>query len=234
MVIATAVSMATTFSLGRWQLSRAAEKEALQLEITARAQLPDLDVQVLSQPHAPEKWPDFWHRGVSLRGVWLPQHAVYLDNRQMNGRQGFEVLAPLQLTGSGAVVLVRRGWAPRNFTDRRALPPVQTPEGEVHIQGRIAPSPPRLYSLGEETRDVIRQNLDLDAFRIETALPLLPVSVLQTGPASEGLSREWAEPKTGVEKHYGYAFQWLGLCALIGMLFLGFQVVKPIYLSRRD
>jgi cytochrome oxidase assembly protein ShyY1 len=30
----------------------------------------------------------------------------------------FYVVTPLLLEGSGAVVLVQRGWAPRNFVDR--------------------------------------------------------------------------------------------------------------------
>ena len=58
--------------------------------------------------------------------------------------------------------------------------------------------------------------------------------VLQTGAPSEGLRRDWPEPTTGVDKHYGYAFQWFGLCALIALLFLWFQVVRPFYRSRRS
>ena len=233
MVFATLAGMAVTFSLGRWQLSRAAYKEALHAAIVLREQQPPLSGQTLAGPLSAAQIDELLHRQITLRGAWLPERTVYLDNRQMNGRQGFDVLTPLRLAGTDAVVLVQRGWAPRNFTDRTALPQVDTPGGEVEVTGRIAPSPPRLYSLGEEGGGVIRQNLDLNAFRIETGLPLANVTVLQTGSPSQGLSRDWPEPTAGVEKHYGYAFQWFGLCTLIGLLFLGFQVVKPIYLSRR-
>ena len=81
-----------------------------------------------------------FHRQVIVQGTWLAQHTVFLDNRQMNGKPGFYVLTPLQLEGGGAVVLVQRGWVPRNFADRAALPKVETPAGRVTVQGRIAPA----------------------------------------------------------------------------------------------
>ncbi|MBH1965077.1 MAG: SURF1 family protein [Comamonadaceae bacterium] len=225
--------MAVTFSLGRWQLARAMQKEALQASIEARQHQPALDVATVIASLDDMQVDKLIHRTVSLRGVWVAERTVYLDNRQMGGRQGFDVLTPLRLSGADSVVLVQRGWAPRNFGDRTALPPVETPSGEVTITGRIASSPARLYSLGEDGHGAIRQNLDLEAFRGETGLPLASVTVLQTGEASEGLLREWTQPATGVEKHHGYAFQWFGLCTLIGLLFIWFQVVRPFYISRR-
>jgi cytochrome oxidase assembly protein ShyY1 len=56
----------------------------------------------------------------------------------------------------------------------------------------------------------------------------LPVLVLQTGPASEGLQREWAAPNTGIDKHHGYAFQWFGLSALVLGLYVWFQWIVPL------
>jgi surfeit locus 1 family protein len=66
----------------------------------------------------------------------------------------------------------------------------------------------------------------LAALRAKTGWPLLEVTVVQTGAPSEGLLREWPQPATGVEKHYGYAFQWFGLSALITLLYVWFQIVR--------
>jgi surfeit locus 1 family protein len=55
---------------------------------------------------------------------------VYLDNRQMNARQGFFVVTPLQLA-TGDAVLVQRGWMPRDLTDRSRLQPLPDQPGEV-------------------------------------------------------------------------------------------------------
>ena len=236
--LAALVGMGVTASLGRWQLGRAAEKLAYQATLEARAAMPALDAQALQaslgEGGATAAGTEaLLHRAVRLQGRWLPAYTVYLDNRQMQGRPGFYVVTPLLLSDEKAVVLVQRGWAPRHQVDRSLLPPVQTPTGEVQVSGRIAAHPPRVYQLGQEQGGAIRQNLDLDAWRAETGLPLAPVLVVQTGAASDGLQRDWPEAASGVEKHYGYAFQWFGLCTLIGLLLLWFQVVRPLYRARR-
>ena len=167
------------------------------------------------------------HRTVTIQGVWQPQHTVYLDNRPMSGKTGFWVLTPLKQQDTGQVILVQRGWVPRNFNDRALLSEVQTPAGPVAVTGRIAPPPSKLYEFKGVDTGRLRQNIDLKAYRMETGLPLLDVSLLQTGGPSEGLLRDWAAPNIGVDKHYGYAFQWFGLCALVVGLYGWYQVIVP-------
>jgi len=91
----------------------------------------------------------------------------------------------------------------------------------------LAHWPSRIYGFGELESGAIRQNLDFALYRQQTGLPLLEISVQQTGAASEGLLREWPVIASGVEKHHGYAFQWFGLSALIALLYVWFQIVKP-------
>ena len=212
-----------TLALGFWQLSRAAEKEALRAAMEGRQALPVLDGAALAGtgPGA-----DILYRMVSLRGTWLAQHTVLLDNRQMNGKPGFFVLTPLRLENSTEAVLVQRGWMQRSFIDRTQVAAVPTPEGLVDVAGRIVPPPSTLYDFGDPDSGVIRQNLDLPGFSRETGVALAPVSVLQLAPAADGLVRDWPRANSGVEKHYGYAFQWFALCGLIVFLYGWFQIVR--------
>jgi len=224
------LAVGVTLALGRWQLARAAQKEAWQAKLQARSSLPALDSQtLLALPDATTEM----HRNVHLRGRWLARHTVYLENRQMNNKPGLYVLTPLQLEGSARVVLVQRGWVARNFIDRTGLPRLESPAGVLEIEGRIAAAPSRLYQFGGAETGLIRQNLDLAAFSAESGLPLLPVSVQQTDPASDGLLREWPLVSVGVETHYGYAFQWFALSALIAALYVWFQIVKRFIKPRR-
>lgn len=225
LTLAALVVAGGTWSLGQWQLRRADQKETLQAAIEAQNKLPALDESALA---ATKNIADDMHRTVAVRGQWLAQQTVYLDNRPMSGKTGFWVVTPLALQGTGQVILVDRGWAPRNFMDRTVLPEVTTPAGVVTVTGRIAPPPSKLYAFKGLDTGRLRQNIDLEGFRLETGLPLLPVSILQTGGPSEGLLREWAAPNLGVEKHYGYAFQWFGLCALGVGLYLWFQIIVPV------
>jgi len=215
---------ALTCSLGFWQWGRAHEKIALQQAIEAQAAAPAIDARELLAQGTQEA---LAHRRVVLQGQWVAERTLYLDNRQMQGRPGFYVVTPLRIAGSYAVVLVQRGWVPRNFEQREALPAVETPAGEVRIEGRMAPAPAKLYEFAGESSGPIRQNLDLAAFRKETGLPLIEGSVQQIGPPSEGLLRDWPVPASGAGKNYGYAFQWWALCSVIVILYVWFQFIAP-------
>lgn len=228
--VAALLTVALTFSLGQWQLRRAAQKEALQASLDQKSQLAPLGNAELASfallnPSALAALSD---RRVDISGQWQAPQTVYLDNRPMNGRPGFWVMTPLQLSGTDKVVLVQRGWIPRDFVDRSRLAPVETSAQEVRLQGRMAPAPAKLYAFKGADTGLIRQNLDIGVLAAETGLPLLPVLVLQTGPASEGLQREWAAPNTGIDKHHGYAFQWFGLSALVLGLYVWFQWIVPL------
>ena len=228
--LAAVLVAALTFSLGQWQLRRAAQKEGIQNAINGKNMLPALDGRALA---AAKNIANDVYRKVAVQGIWQSTHTVYLDNRPMSGRTGFWVVTPLALQGTGQMILVQRGWVPRDFSDRTRLPEVTTPNGLVTVEGRIAPPPSKLYQFKGVDTGPIRQNLDLAAFRLETGLPLLEASVLQTGAPSEGLLREWAAPNLGVDKHYGYAFQWFGLCALVVGLYVWFQMILPFRASLR-
>lgn len=222
--LAAVLMAALTFSLGHWQLDRAAQKAALQASLDQQATQPLLGNADLTAEADLAASKD---RRVQLTGRWQPAQTVYLDNRPMNQRPGFWVLTPLLLEGSDKAVLVQRGWIPRDFQDRSRLAPIETPAGLVSLQGRMSSTPGKLYEFAGAAAGPIRQNLDLVEFRAETGLPLVQGLVIETGPASQGLLREWPAPNVGVDKHYGYAFQWFGLCALLIGLYGWFQWLLP-------
>ena len=257
--------------LGRWQLSRADQKQALSDRLVQQGRQPPLDLALVlddaavlrATPSAggPTPLESLIDRPAVAQGQWLPRFTVYLDNRQMSGRQGFFVITPFQIEGSRRVVLVQRGWAPRDFMDRSRLPAINTPDGTVTLSGRLLRNPGRLFEFAEGApvsaassagassvpsampgRDPgaallnpIRQNIDLGAYRTETGLPLWDLMLLETGKANDGLQRDWPEPSFGVAKHHGYAFQWFGLGVLISVLYVWFQLVPRfrVLFSRR-
>jgi len=234
-LLAAVLVVALTARLGVWQLSRAAQKQALQASLDERSKMPPLPAAQLAR-NPPDAAAQF-DRRIHLQGEWVPQATVFLDNRQMNGRPGFFVVTPLRLA-DGDAVLVQRGWVPRDMADRTRLPAVATPAGTVEVDGRIAPPPGRLYDFaGGDRHGAIRQNLDLADYASEWKLPLRPLSVLQSDPpaaaASDGLLRQWAPPAVDIQRHYGYAFQWFALCALTTGLYVWFQLIRPRRRSRR-
>lgn len=254
MVIATVLGTAAALALGVWQLDRADQKKAMQRAIDERGQLAPITTPALPGADRPAD-ADLVHRRATLTGQWDVAHTVYLDNRVMTGHTGFYVVTPLKLAGRADAILVQRGWAPRNARQREALPAVLTPTGDVRIEGRLAASVSQAYALGRDApAGTIRQNVDLAAFQAETGLRLLPLVLLQTEPdragddastgapppaagaagaeSPDGLLRHWPPPAVDVHKHYGYAFQWFALAALILGLYVWFQVLAPYRAGR--
>lgn len=222
--IAALVAVLATARLGWWQLDRGLHKRDAQALFDTRAAAPPLPAAQLATSAAEAAQQH--HRPIALGGRWLARHTVYLDNRQMGGRVGFFVVTPLQLD-DGSAVLVQRGWVPRDAAERTRLPALPTPAGDVEIAGRIAPPPARLFEFDAGASGAIRQNLDLDAFARETGVALRPLSVVQTSETDDGLRRDWPKPAIDIHKHYGYAFQWFALAALVAGLYVWFQLIAP-------
>lgn len=232
-LVAAAIVVVVTARLGVWQLDRAAQKEALQQTLDTRTQLPPVPAAMLADT-ADVAAEQHYQRTV-VRGHWVSTATVFLDNRQMDARQGFFVVTPLRLSEAPGVVLVQRGWTPRDLLDRTKVPSLADDPGEVTVIGHIAPPPGRLYDFDGAASGTIRQNLDIADLAREHALPLKPLSIVQDaeGAPQDGLLRQWPRPDLGIQRHYGYAFQWFALCALMTGLYVWFQLVRPRLRSQR-
>ncbi len=214
-------------SAGIWQLSRAEQKIRLGESLAAKLQMPMLNANAdaFSLDQATE-------RRMIARGRFLQDEAIWLDNRPRPipeggagnvAQSGFYLMTPLRLDGQENILWVNRGWAPRNNENRIELPPIQTPDGLVVIEGVVFPHPGRVYELGQKgdakTKPRIEQNFDL-AFEAQShGWAQLPFILRESNSAkNDGLVRNWPLPTNGVDRHYAYAFQWFAL-ALSGFLF---------------
>ena len=233
-LIAAVLTAGVTARLGFWQLDRGAQKSALQTAVESRQKMPPLPPNDL--PSDGRTLQERLHRHIKLEGMWAPQHTVYLENRQMQGRPGFFVVTPLLLPG-GDAVLVQRGWLPRDLRDRTRVQAPATDPGNTRILARIALPPARLYDFDGTASGPIRQNLDVGAFALETGLRLRPLSVLELDaaplptagqpPRTDKLLRDWPLPAADIHKHHGYAFQWFALSVLTIALYVWFQILRP-------
>jgi surfeit locus 1 family protein len=238
--VAAVIAAAVTLKLGFWQLSRAHEKLALQTSIQTQAALPALNAAALVFPHTSPQSINVLHRSITLTGHWLPQYTLFLDNRQMDSKPGFFVVTPFEFvnatTSTKQIILVQRGWLPRNFLDRNKLPEIASDIADVTITGRIALSPSKLFEFKGTETGAIRQNIEIEALAKEFKINLLSYSLLQLDDdvtrggkekKPDQLFRNWAQPNYGSEKNYGYMVQWWALSALITLLYVWFQLIRP-------
>lgn len=211
MLAFAAAGCAAGIALGNWQSRRAAEKTALAAELAAA--LRDAPLRIGAGPLRP---PELANRHVEATGVFAAERTVYLDNRNRGGRPGYEVVTPLVLAPSAAV-LVQRGWVARGARDS-----VRTPAGTQRVEGIALERLPRALAAGDD-QGAVRQNLDIDAYAKETGLALLPIVIQQRNDDGDGLSRDWPKPDFGVDMHRAYALQWYSLAALSAALGIVFS-----------
>jgi surfeit locus 1 family protein len=221
--------------LAFWQLSRAAQKTALQQAIENQSQLPPLTMAQLQ--NTPSAWTQT-HRRVQLHGQWLNDQTIFLDNRAHHGRVGFWVMSPLRVQ-AGQVVWVQRGWVERDPVDPRKPPQLSPVADDQRIEARIAPALSQQFELGSAPAEAdgnpsrIRANLDLVQMQSLVQDNVLGL-VVQTGPADDGLRRDWPAVASSADKNRAYAFQWFALSALLAFLYLWFQWINPYRHGRQQ
>lgn len=225
-VVGVAVT-ALGVALGTWQTRRGDERVALQARWDAAEAMSPMPVnsdaaftQVMAQ----------LPRRIEMRGEFLPQGTVYIDNRSLNGVAGFQVVTPLRVH-DGANVLVNRGWIARDARDPALMPDVETPVGAVLIEGLAVAQLPRLLELAPPQPPRVPgiwPNLEPDEYERITGIAVARFIVQQTNSTADTLQRIWPRPASGVEKHRGYALQWFGLAALSAGLttFFGVRALR--------
>jgi surfeit locus 1 family protein len=216
--LVAAAGIAATLALANWQLNRAHEKEARGARLEQLAKDPPVTLGPREVSAADVEW-----RRVVARGRFEPRHAVFIDNRIHRGVAGYHVVMPLEVGKAGGAsryVLVNRGWI-AGSPERGKAPTVVTPASTVEITGTAVVPTQRFLELSTDvTEGNVWQNLTLERYRAAVPLALQPVVIQQESPLEDGLVREWDAPNLGVDRHYGYAFQWLALGATLLVFYL--------------
>jgi len=207
-----------TLSLANWQLNRAHEKEGMAARLALLAKDPPLALSA-TEIQAPDvEW-----RRVTVRGRFAPRYGVLIDNRVYHGVAGYHVVMPLEIGTAGGTsrfVLVNRGWVAGN-PDRSKLPDIRTPEATIEITGLATMPSRRFLELASGTaQGRVWQNLTLERYRKAFPIAIQPVVIEQESTLEDGLVREWDPPNLGVDRHYGYAFQWFALATTILVFYL--------------
>lgn len=209
-----AVLLMTVFCLlGRWQLQRMEQKQALlDQEVPARAQTLALGPALAAPPQL---------RWVEDEGRFLPG-TVLLDNQMREGRAGLKVYQPFRSDG-GAVVLVDLGWLP--MPADRTVPVITPRSGPTRLGGLLAPPPAPGLAVGPAITATGQREVWLAsrmppqevaaALELEAALPYSVLRLDPTLPGGYARDLELLPNTMPPSRHLGYAVQWFGLALTV-------------------
>lgn len=221
--LAAIAFIALTGWLSAWQGRRAHEKEARQALYEARMVEPPVEITGDAVVGPAE---EMLYRRVHVSGDWIAAKQAYIDNRVVEGRgAGYDVVAPLRIAGSDAIVLVNRGWVARGPAYPKP-PAVPVPQGPVQVSGIAALPPARFVELsGDAISGSVFQNLTLERYRRWSGLAILPFEIVSDGSGS-GLVAIAERPDAGAERNREYQATWFLLAATAGALWIGLNLRK--------
>ena len=200
-----------TVSLGFWQLSRAAEKEAMEF-----AYLESLT----KLPVAPgEQLQDF--QRVRLTGR-LTIERFMIENQVRDGQVGYWVVQLFYDEKTDRNYLVNRGFFPITGEGDDKRVKIPRPREEISLVGVVWPNTGLVPLLRDEPVGdpwpKTRQRMDIEAFAREANAEPYEIRLEES---------EWAPlpaPFSQVmspDTHYGYAATWFGLAVALVILYIG-------------
>lgn len=206
-------------SLGRWQLHRAAQRQA-SLDAFAAGTGTVLDADRLAA--APARY-----QHVRLTGRFDPGQQILIDNMfDRRGRAGYYVITPFE-SDRGTWWLVNRGWVPMGL-DRRTLPSIPAGTSGRTIRGRVDELPRPGIKLGTPPplsppfpiRASFPSAQDLHAIMGKRHWSDRAEVILLDAPEPDGFERSWTPPGFPPMRHVAYAAQWFGLAAALLVLYV--------------
>jgi surfeit locus 1 family protein len=211
--------VAALLALGRWQLQRADEKQALYtLFDSGQDATRAVDV-------ATPRLPRYQH--VEAVGAYDSGRQILIDNMSnAEGRAGYYVITPFALHGGGWI-LVNRGWVPVG-TSRAAKPEVAVSPQEREIKGRADELPRAGMQLGVRLPLAppyplvanFPTHAEITALLGERAWAPAANLVLLDPSEPDGYLRQWQPPGFPPIRHIAYAVQWFALAAGLAVIYL--------------
>jgi surfeit locus 1 family protein len=217
--LATLPMLAILVALGTWQVHRLHWKTALIAERAAALSAP---VRPLPASDAEAAQLDFHH--VTVEGSFLNDRELYLGAEDRRGRDGFQVVTPLQLD-DGRYLLVNRGFVPPDRRDPASRSAGQI-QGRTRIEGvlRLLHPPKAWFLPVNRPTDDYWFYIDIPIMAEAAHLPLSQVLpyVVEAGhaPNPGGLPVGGQTDPSLPNNHLEYLLTWYALAVALLVIYL--------------
>lgn len=198
--------------LGVWQISRGFEKQADRGAFNNQERATGFTTGMEVRPY----------QRLRATGRFDAGRQFLLDNIMLNSRYGHYVLTPLTVGDGEPLLIVNRGWIERagKHIDTQSI---ALRDSRVTVHGRVGSLPRAGYRMGEALladaswpQHAVFPTLD----ELATSLgqDVQPFVLLMDPDDEYGLLRHWVPEVMGPGRHFGYAFQWFAMGAVLAAM----------------
>ncbi len=229
--VATLLILPILIALGFWQLDRAEQKRVILAAVTQK-----MNSETLNKLPTENNIKNSQYQHIKLQGRFDSSHLIYIDNKIIFGKVGYYVVSPFLVSDSNKQVLVNLGWVSMGKS-RQDLPTVKIPEGIVTITGRIKTNVDQVFSLSEQSFDVVdwplvvqwispQQLSNLLKINIQPLMILLDTPKGESNEYEKQFKREWKYISSSPDMHTSYAMQWFSLAFVLVLIYIGVNTKK--------
>lgn len=193
-----------------WQISRGLDKKESQQQYDSQtgyiAWNDGMDVEAFQR--------------LKVTGRYDSEHQFLLENIVRNAWQGYYVITPMIVREDEPVLLVNRGWMPKQ--QNLDLVALSVTDERLTASGRVGRLPRAGMKMGEAITAIgwPRKAVFPDYQDVAAALgrEVQPFVLLLDAEDDFGFERDWQPVKFGPGRHYGYALQWFAMALMLAGL----------------
>lgn len=198
--------------LGVWQISRGLEKQADRDAFRDQHSAAGFTSGMEVRPY----------QRLRATGRFDAGRQFLLDNIMLNSRYGHYVLTPLSVGDGEPLLIVNRGWIERAGRDFDTQS-IALPESRVTVRGRVGSLPRAGHRMGEAILPAATWPQHaafptLDEIAASLGQEVQPFVLLMDPDDDHGLLRHWVPEVMGPGRHFGYAFQWFAMGAVLAAM----------------
>ncbi|KAH8802781.1 COX1 assembly protein-like protein Shy1 [Xylogone sp. PMI_703] len=236
-LIVLALIPVTAFALGTWQVQRLDWKTKLIAKFEDRLVREPLPLPSHIDPNAIK---DFDYRRIYATGRFRHDQEMLIGPRLRDGKDGYQVVTPLERDGDGTTVLVCRGWIPKKFKKQKDRPD-SLPRDQVTVEGLLR-EPMKKNMFTPENKPETKEFYFPDVLQMARLTNSQPVWIEET--MEPDLLAIWDREARGIpigrpaevnlrNNHAQYIFTWYALAAATSVML--WMVVKrpPADVARR-
>ena len=207
------------FSLGLWQIDRGQAKTVL---------LDEFEKNSFKSPEYISKDSKKWDR-VYVEGAWDGSNQLLIDNIIRKGIAGYKVVSPFRLKNTNEIILIDRGWIPRN-RNMEVLPNIDLINSNERVSG-ILESPELGLTLSDElVTDAwpkVSQTKNLEVISKEYSDLIYPFILLADPTSRNSLEYIKINPTNMTPiKHYGYSAQWFLMFIVLFVMYVWYGIKR--------